>query len=84
MNDFTINKIENSLKPLERHGFLNLKEFQVVNHLLSICNYQEITKPLPNCLLKFLGRPLNNEKPKKIKNIYKNFNDYINNTDDNY
>ena len=77
INDFTIKKIANSLKPLEKKGFLNLKEFQVASHLLSICNYKEITIPLPNCLLKFLGRPLNKEKIKKIKTNYINFNDYV-------
>ena len=54
IKDFTIKKIANSLIPLERKGFLNLKEFQVASHLLSICNYKEITNPLPNCLLKFM------------------------------
>ena len=77
IKDFTIKKIANSLIPLERKGFLNLKEFQVASHLLSICNYKEITNPLPNCLLKFMGKPLNKEKIKKVKNNYKNFNDYI-------
>ena len=74
-SDFTIKKVANSLKPLEKKGFLNLREFQVANHLLSICNCREIPIPLPNCLLKFLGRPLNNNKKKKVKSgYYRNFN----------
>ena len=78
-SDFTIKKVANSLKPLEKNGFLNLREFQVANHLLSICNCHEIPVPLPNCLLQFLGRPLNKnniKKKKKIKhNNFHNFND---------
>ena len=62
-SDFTIKKVADSIKPVEKKGFLNLKEFQVANHLLSLCNCREIPKPLPNCLLQFLGRPLN-KKPK--------------------
>ena len=84
-SDYTIKKIANSLKPLEKNGFLNLKEFQVANHLLSICNCHEILIPLPNCLLKFLGRPLNTIQPKKKKiKKYKNFNDYMNKYHFNY
>ena len=76
---FTLQKVANSLKPLEKKGFLNLKEFQVANHLLSICNCHEIPNPLPNCLLNFLGRPLNENQTKKRKiKSYKNFNDYMN------
>ena len=83
-SDFTIKRVANSLKPLEKSGFLNLKEFQVANHLLSICNCHEIPIPLPNCLLKFLGRPLNTNKQKqRKKNDYKNFNDYLNKNSDN-
>ena len=83
-SDFTIKKVANSLKPLEKTGYLNLKEFQVANHLLSICNCHEIPIPLPNCLLKFLGRPLNTNKQKQRKNnYYKNFNDYLNKNSDN-
>ena len=78
-SDFTIKKVANSLKPLEKNGFLNLREFQVANHLLSICNCHEIPVPLPNCLLQFLGRPLNKnniKKKKKMKhNNFHNFND---------
>ena len=82
-SDFTIKKVANSLKPLEKTGYLNLKEFQVANHLLSICNCHEIPIPLPNCLLKFLGRPLNTNKQKqRKKNYYKNFNDYLNKNSD--
>ena len=78
-SDFTIKRVANSLKPLEKIGYLNLKEFLVANHLLSICNCHEIPIPLPNCLLKFLGRPLNKNKSKpREKNSYKNFNDYLN------
>ena len=74
-SDFTIKKVANSLKPLEKKGFLNLREFQVANHLFSICNCREIPIPLPNCLLKFLGRPLNKNKTKKVKSgYYRNFN----------
>ena len=84
-SDLTIKKVANSLKPLEKNGFLNLKEFQVANHLLSICNCHEIPIPLPNCLLKFLGRPLNRNQPKKVKiKKYKNFNDYMNKNHINY
>ena len=83
-SDFTIKRVANSLKPLEKNGFLNLKEFQVANHLLSICNCHEIPIPLPNCLLKFLGRPLNKNKQKqRKKNDYKDFNDYLNKNSDN-
>ena len=67
-NQFNIEKVANSLKPLDKQGFLNMREFQVANHLLSICNCHEIPMPLPNCLLKFLGRPLMTNRPKKLKN----------------
>ena len=62
--NFNIDKVANSLKPLEKKGYLNLKEFQVACHLLSICNCYEIPNPLPNCLLKFLGRPLIANRPR--------------------
>jgi hypothetical protein len=73
---FNIDKVANSLKPLEKKGYLNLKEFQVACHLLSICNHIDIPIPLPNCLLKFLGRPLIANRPKKEYNkINSNEND---------
>lgn len=62
---FNIDKVANSLKPLEKKGYLNLKEFQVGCHLLSICNHHDIPVPLPNCLLKFLGRPLITNRTRK-------------------
>ena len=81
---FTIKRVANSLKPLEKIGFLNLKEFIVANHLLSVCNCHEIPIPLPNCLLKFMGRPLNKNKQKHRKSsTYKNFNDYLNKNSNN-
>ena len=77
MSFFTIKSVAESLKPLEKKGFLNLKEFQVAYHLLSISNCREIPKPLPNCLLKFLGRPLNKNKTNKNNsNFFKNFNNF--------
>lgn len=68
---YYIDKVANSLKPLEKQGYLNLKEFQVACHLLSICNYHDIPTHLPNCLLKFLGRPL---IAKRTKNEYNKIN----------
>ena len=80
---FNIDKVANSLKPLEKKGYLNLKEFQVACHLLSICNHHDIPIPLPNCLLKFLGRPLISNRTRneynKINNneIHSNSNNCI-------
>ena len=77
-SDFTIKKVADSVKPVEKKGFLNLKEFIVANHLLSLCNCHEIPHPLPNCLLKFLGRPLN-KKPKISAFLLKKKTNIMNN-----
>ena len=76
---FNIDKVANSLKPLEKKGYLSLKEFQVACHLLSICNHHDIPFPLPNCLLKFLGRPLITSRPRNEINKI-NSNEIYNNS----
>jgi len=82
INEFTIKQVAQALKPLERHGYLNFREFQVGNHLMSISNHLEIPVPLPNCLLKFLGRPLisnRGNQTKKKKVVYEmKYKDYLN------
>ena len=57
VDDNTISIIANLLKPLEKKGFLNLKEFQVACKLTIIIKKQfQLPQKLPDTLIKFLGR----------------------------
>ena len=59
-NDDIIKNIAMIMKPMEKKGFLNLREFQVATHLINLSNNHQIPNKLPIILLKYLGRPLNN------------------------
>ena len=56
-NDALIQKIADILRPNETKGFLNLREFQVLAHLINLSDKHEIPTQLPNNLRKYLGRP---------------------------
>ena len=77
-SDNTIQKIADVLKPNEIRGYLNLREFQVATHLISLSDRHEIPTQLPANLKKYLGRDDNNNN---LLNF--NFGNNINNNNTN-
>ena len=70
VSDNVIQKIADVLKPNEIRGYLNLREFQVATHLITLSERHEIPTQLPANLKKYLGREDNNN----INNNLFNFN----------
>ena len=80
-DDNTIKKVADIIKPLEKKGFFNLKEFQVACHLITISKNCELPPKLPDILVNYLGR--NNNKLNNNFNTNNNnqfFNNNINNS----
>ena len=71
-DDNSIKIQANIIKPLENKGFLNLKEFQIACHLITISKKCNLPQKLPDILVNYLGR--------SNYNHYSNFNNY--NTND--
>ena len=59
-DDNAIKIVANIIKPLENKGFLNLKEFIVACHLITISKKCDLPQKLPDTLVNFLGRNNNN------------------------
>ena len=68
--DDLIKKIAGLLNPLEKKGFLNLKEFQVGSYIIQINDKYEIPSKLPLSLYNYLGRKANiiHNEDKKVYN----------------
>lgn len=73
-DDNAIKIVANIIKPLENKGFLNLKEFQVACHLITISKKSELPQKLPDILINYLGRNNNNFSPNDFGNSRVNTN----------
>ena len=73
-DDNAIKIVANIIKPLENKGFLNLKEFQVACHLITISKKSELPQKLPDILINYLGRNNNNFSPNDFGNSRMNTN----------
>jgi len=77
-DDQAIKIVANIIKPLETKGFLNLKEFQVACHLITISKKNPLPHKLPDNLVNYLGRNNNNNFQ---NNMNSNMNNFNNNND---
>ena len=70
-DDNAIKIVANIIKPLENKGFLNLKEFQVACHLITLSKKMDLPQQLPDTLVNYLGRNNNNMSNNNFKFILK-------------
>ena len=73
-DDNAIKIVANIIKPLENKGFLNLREFQVASHLITISKKAELPQKLPDILINYLGRNNNNFNNNDYSNSRMNTN----------
>ena len=75
-DDGAIRIVANIIKPLEKKGFLNLKEFIVACHLINLSKKTSLPQRLPDYLVNYLGRNNNNNFNNNNLNSGKNMTDY--------
>ena len=73
--------VANIIIPLENKGFMNLKEFHVVCHLINISKNVQLPQKLPLSLINFLGR--NNNDNISTNNNFQNIR-FNNNNNNNF